>query len=152
MALDLPGIVAAVQTHAAASGHIERVAGHEPISTPGGGVTASVWLGRIRSVPARSGLAATSALVVLVVRLQIPWRGDLDNVDLQLAAAVDDLMRAYTGDFTLGGQVANIDLHGESGIRLEGEPGYLRPDDGQVYRVFTITVPLIINDLWTQAA
>jgi hypothetical protein len=86
------------------------------------------------------------------VRLQIPWRGDLDNVDLQLAAAADDLMRAYTGDFTLGSQVANVDLLGESGTRLEGRAGYLQPSDGQVYRVFTITLPIVVNDLWDQAA
>lgn len=152
MALDLPAIVAAVQTHAAASGHIERVAGHEPTNAPGGGITASVWLDRIRPVPARSGLGSTSVLVILQVRLQAPLRGELDDVDPLLAAAADDLMRAYTSDYTLGGEVVFVDLLGQTDTRLEGQAGYLRPDGDQVYRVFTITLPVVLDDLWSQEA
>jgi hypothetical protein len=152
VALDLPAIVAAVQTHAAASGHIERVAGHEPTNAPGGGITASVWLDRIRPVPGRSGLGSTSVLVVLQVRLQIPLRGDLDDVDPLLAAAADDLMRAYTGDYTLGGQVVFVDLLGQTDARLEGQAGYLAAGDGQMFRVFTITLPVVIDDLFDQEA
>ena len=151
MALDLPAIVAAVQTHAAASGHIERVAGHEPTNAPGGGITASVWLDRIRPVPARSGLGSTSVLVVLQVRLQAPLRGELDDVDPLLAAAADDLMRAYSGDYSLGGQVVLVDLLGQTGAQqLEGQAGYLSAGDGQMYRVFTLTLPVVLDDLWSQ--
>jgi hypothetical protein len=62
-------------------------------------------------------------------------------------------MRAYSGDYTLGGQVVLVDLLGQaSDAQLEARAGYLRPDDGLVYRALTITIPLVRDDLWTQEA
>jgi hypothetical protein len=62
-------------------------------------------------------------------------------------------MRAYSGDFTLGGEVVFVDLLGQTGAQqLEGQAGYLSAGDGQMYRVFTITVPVVIDDLFDQEA
>lgn len=150
MALDLAAIRAAVESHALATGHLERSSGHEPDNATGLGVTAAVWVDEIMPVRRRSGLAATSTLLTLMIRLQIPMGGD--EVDPQLLAAADALMRAYSGDFELGGEVAAVDLLGMAGgSSLRGKAGYLE-QDGILYRVFVITLPLLIDDLFAQEA
>ncbi|MGD9749786.1 MAG: hypothetical protein AB7W59_02205 [Acidimicrobiia bacterium] len=153
MTLDLAGIRAAVESHALASGHLDRSTGHEPDHGPGQGISAAVWVDEVRPVRARSGLASTSALVVLQLRLQMPMTYEpADDIDPLLLGAADALMRAYSGDFELGGEVAAVDLLGMSGgPSLQGKAGYL-PQDDQLYRVFVITLPLLVDDLWEQVA
>jgi hypothetical protein len=149
VALDLVAIRAAVESHALATGHLERSAGHEPENGPGQGVTAAVWVDEVLPVKRRGGLASTSALVTLSIRLQTPVGGD--EVDPQLLAAADALMRAYSGDFDLDGTVTAVDLLGMAGgDGMRGKAGYL-PQDDQLYRVFVITLPLLVDDLFAQA-
>jgi hypothetical protein len=73
-----------------------------------------------------------------------------DAIDPGVAAAVDALMAAYSGDFEFGSNVRNVDLLGSAGVPLAAEAGYLNVS-GTMYRVMTITLPLIINDLWSQS-
>lgn len=151
MALDSKSIIEAVASHAATLGYFERVNQHEPKSAPGKSLTAAVWVDRIRPVPRRSGLASTSALVVLNLRIYTSMtREPQDAIDPEMTAAVDALMNAYNGDFTLGGMTGNVDLLGAHGFRLEAQAGYLT-QDGIVYRVMTVAIPVVVNDVWTQA-
>lgn len=152
MALDVQGIVDAVQSHAAASGLFDRPVGtHEPLNPPGFGLTCAVWVQDLSAVPS-SGLAATSARLILNVRLYLPLTAEADDtIDPHLTAATDTLMAAYNGDFTLDGQVRQVDILGIHGERLAAKAGYLE-QDGTVFRVFTIVLPLIVNDLWEQVA
>jgi hypothetical protein len=75
-----------------------------------------------------------------------------DDVDTAITAAVDQLLSAYSSDFEFGGNVRNVDLLGASGVGLSAEFGYLNFTGGTTYRVATLTIPLIINDVWGQAA
>jgi hypothetical protein len=74
-----------------------------------------------------------------------------DDIDLNLALATHAVMSAITGDFTLGGLVRTVDLLGMTSEQLGGEAGYLNQDQ-KLYRVMVITVPCLVNDLWTQEA
>jgi len=151
MALDAAGIVDAVISHALASGLFETVSGHEPKKAPGTGITAAVWLQSISPVPTGSGLTSTTGRVELRVRIyQNMLSEPQDDIDPAITAAVDALMTAYSGDFTFGGRVRNVDLLGQAGAPLGGQAGYL-PQDGKLYRVFDITLPVVVSDLWTQA-
>jgi len=60
-------------------------------------------------------------------------------------------MASYIGGFTLGGLVRDVDVNGEFGTPLEAVYGYVAID-GAMYRVATITIPVIVNDVWTQNA
>lgn len=152
MALDITGLLNAAISHASASGHFDTVNGHEAIHPSAtGGITAGVWVDRVTPVRS-SGLASVSSLVVLNVRLytsaqQLP----LDAIDPSIVAAVDTLCAAYTGDFTLGGLVRQVDIFGTYGQALDVRAGYL-PQDGAVQRVMTIWLPCIVNDLWEEVA
>lgn len=150
MSLDIVGLVDAVASHAASLGEFERVAQHEPENTGGGGLTFALWVDRLGAVRS-SGLASTSARVVLFLRIYSSAEAaPMDEIDPRVTVATDALMRAYVGDFTLGGLVRQVDVRGEHGIDLEARAGYLESRDGALMRVMTITLPLIVNDLWPE--
>lgn len=152
MALDIVTILDTVQDHALASGYFDAVNGHEPKSAPQNGLTAAVWVEQIGPARGGSGLAATSSRLALNVRLYTPMvQQPEDAIDPDLMTALDALLAAYSGDFTLGGIVREVDLLGAYGDPLSARAGYLTTS-GAEYRVMTITLPLIVNDLWEQVA
>lgn len=151
MPLDTVGVFAAVQSHALALGLFERVNNHEPLNPPGNGLTANISYGRVR--PCRSGLASTSVLLILFVRV---WKNvqaqPQDDIDPIVLAAGDALMAAYAGDFELGGLISHVDIRGSQGVLMEAVGGYLPVDASTGYRTNTITLPLVINDVWAEVA
>ena len=152
MPVDTTAILAALESHAATLGHLERVNTHEPKNAPGNGLTAAIWVQQIAPLAAASGLAATSALLTVNVRLYSNMiQEPQDQIDPKMVAAVDALMNAYTGDFELGGLVRNVDLLGQFGGGLFAQAGYLE-QDRKMFRVMTLTVPLVLNDAWVQSA
>jgi hypothetical protein len=152
MALDIRTILSAVESHALASGHFVTVNGLEPRSPPTSGITAAVWVEQIGPARGASGLTSTSTRLALFVRLYSSLvQQEPDAIDPDLMTALDALMAAYSGDFELGGLIRNVDLLGAYGDPLSARAGYLA-EAGSEYRVMTITLPLIVNDLWAQVA
>lgn len=148
--MDTSAILDPLVSHALGTGLFERVNLREPKSAPGNGLTAAIWGDRIGPVPAGSGLTQTSGRVVFNLRLyQSMLAEPQDLIDPTMLSAVDALMGAYSGDFSLGENVRNIDLLGAHGVALEAQAGYLN-QDGRLFRVYTMTVPVIINDMWEQ--
>ncbi|MEV0015444.1 hypothetical protein [Streptomyces tendae] len=153
MALDARTLLSAVESHAAASGFFAHINGaHEPKSPPVSGLTCAIWVEQIGPARGGSGLNSTSARLALFVRLYAPINNTVpDSIDPALMDALDWLMAAYSGDFELGGLVRKVDLLGAYGEPLGARAGYLN-ESGTEYRVLTITLPLIVNDLWNQEA
>jgi hypothetical protein len=152
MALDIRTILDAVESHALASGFFSAVNGHEPKSAPQSGITCAVWVEQIGPARGGSGLASTSVRLALNVRLYTPMVSEPeDAIDPDMMTALDALMAAYSGDFELDGLVRQVDLLGAYGDPLSARAGYLTTS-GAEYRVLTITLPLVVNDLWSQAA
>lgn len=153
MAIDILGITDAAVSHAMASGRFETVNGHEPKNAPStGGLTAAVWTDRVMPVGGASGLDSVTAVLVLNVRIYASAVSEpADAIDPNVVAAVDDLCRAYVGDFTLGGLVRNVDVFGARGQALDVRAGYLQ-QDGVPFRVMTIALPVVVNDLWEEVA
>lgn len=150
MSLDTLSILNAVQSHAMASGHFERVNRHEPKNAPGNGLSAAIWVDRIEPVQS-SGLSSSSAIVTLNIRVYTNMLAEpQDAIDPNIATAVDALIGAYSSDFELGGNVRCVDLLGQSGQGLTAQAGYLEQDH-KMYRVMTISLPLIVNDVWSQS-
>jgi hypothetical protein len=151
MTLSVTEILSRVTSHAKKLGVFNQVVTHEPKSAPRNGMTVSFWVSRIEPVAAVSGLATTSARIEVEARLYAPMLSEpQDSIDLRLLEATDKLMAAYSGDFTLDGQVMDVDLLGRYGTGLSAETGYIEIDK-VIYRVMVITLPLIVADLWTQA-
>lgn len=148
--MDIAGVVDAVVSHAASLGIFETVNLHEPVNAPGNGLTCAVWADRIGPVPQASGLNITTAYVVMNIRIYTSaMQQPYDGIDPLVMEAVDSLITAYSGDFDLGGKVRNVDLLGMYGAELSAQAGYIKQDTN-LYRVMTITLPMVINDSWSQ--
>jgi len=142
-----------VVSHALSLGYFDSVNTHEPKNKPGRAITCAVWTEYLGPVPNFSGLAVTSALLVLNVRIYTPFRQEpADMIDPDVMKAVNALMGAYSGNFNLGllDDFCTIDLLGITGRQLAAQAGYLELNRS-IYRVMTITFPIIIDDAWVQA-
>lgn len=139
-----------VVSHALTLGVFNQVNTHEYKAAPGKGLYCEIWAETI--VPARSGLDVTSATLTLNVRIRSDMVSEpQDAIDPDILNAVDQLMNAYTGDFDLGAKARNIDLLAGSTAGLRADAGYL-DHGGKLFRIMTITLPIIINDVWNQEA
>jgi hypothetical protein len=127
------------------------VNGVEPKSAPPDtGLTASVWVQSLQPIQLQSGLNTTSMLFTVSVRLYGSMLAEpQEAIDPAIMAAVDTLMEAYTGNFSLGGLVESIDLLGRHSEGLRGDAGYVSINN-KMFRVFTITVPMVVNDVYVQ--
>lgn len=148
--IDINGLVDALTSHASTTGIFDSVNGHEPKSVPGFGITYSVWVESIE--PANSsGLSSTSAVVTFNGRIYMPFKMQPeDSIDPNMVNALDLLLTAYAGDFTLGDRIRNVDVRGQEGQPLSSKSGYIEIDRA-MFRVFDILIPCILNDVWQEA-
>lgn len=152
MAIKSQALVDALASHAMTTGYFDRVNQHEPKNKPGRGLTCAMWIDRIEPQDGQSSLVATTARVTFNVRVYTNMlQNPQDSIDPNVMIATDALFEAYSNDFTLGGQIEYVDLMGIGGKPLYGQSGYINIDN-MVYRVFTITVPCIVEDAWPQGA
>lgn len=149
---DFAAIMSQVRAHAQTTGLFDRVNSHEPKNPPGRGISIAYYVDHIEPQGERSGLASTSAVMVIIGTIyQTMTLEPADNIDLVVLRAVDALFAAYSGDFDLGGTIECVDLLGQSGYKLRVDAGYQEIGDKK-YRVMDVTLPLLINDMWSQAA
>lgn len=142
-----------IVSHALKLGIFETVNTHEPKSPPslGNGLNYSVWVDRIEPIGSASGLNSTSGYVIANGRIH----GNMmtkpeDDIDPRILTAATTLIGEYSGDFNFGTSIRSVDLLGMYGSKLMAQAGYLTVSGG-MYRVMTITIPVIINDMWTQS-
>lgn len=153
MALSSEPIAAAIRSHIAAGGHVGTVFGHEPKSAPvaPGEIAAGVWFQELGPTGSNSSLNATDALVIFMARFYLPMLSEpQDSIDPRSVAAVEDLLGRLDGDFTLGGVCDYVDLLGMTGQSLRCTAGYVEIDR-VLQRVIDVTIPVVVNDVWTQA-
>lgn len=137
-----------VVSHAATLGVFRQVNSHEPKRPPGPGLLYSVWAQLIEPIGAASGLASSSGYVVVAGRiygnmLQKPE----DQIDPGILRACTMLINAYSGDFNFGATARQVDFFGTYGEKLRAQAGYVDLGGG-MYRVMTITIPVVFNDMW----
>lgn len=152
MALDIQEMISRITSHAGTLGVFDRINAHEPKAAPGKGLTFAVWVQNIRPAPAASGLNSTTAVVVLMARIYNAMIQEYqDDIDPDIVRASDLLFSAFSGDFDFGANVRNVDLLGQWGQGLSGDAGHITITNFS-YRVMDITIPLVVNDVWTQEA
>lgn len=156
MSIGIASVVDAVASHARATGFFPVVLTHEPKSAPQG-PACCITVGTVVPFRERSGLASMSVAVTLLVRLYANMLQEpQDAIDRDLIIAADALMTAYAGDIELGGTGREVDLFGmavtagTSGQGMNARLGYINQDNKH-FRVADIQLPIIINDVWTEA-
>jgi hypothetical protein len=143
-------LIAAVASDAQQTGWFESVGTEEPKSAPGAKVHFATWL--MNAKPARtSDLVSTSFRIELAGRIYMNMlREPTGTIDGDLASAGWDLLGRYSGAFTLGGLIREVDLLGEHGEPLAVQFGYVNIDH-QLFRIADVTIPLIADDCFDQA-
>jgi hypothetical protein len=150
MTIEIDALTDALVSHALTLGEFDRVNAHEPKAAPGNGITMAVWVDRIEPVRS-SGLNSTTVRLTFNARLYTSMLTDpQDAIDPALVTALSGFLTLVSSDFTLDGLVRSVDLLGAYGTPLSAEAGYVEQDK-RLYRVFTVVVPLIINDSFDQA-
>ena len=147
-------IMSACADHAANSGKFQNVLGVEPESSPDNGLTFAMWVDEFGAVPARSGLNSTAQRLIITVRLfASSVQEPAEAIDPELLDATETLMEAYNNNFTLGGVVSAVDVLGMAGVALNAKAGFVKYEDkGARLRVYDITLPLLLEQEWSQVA
>jgi hypothetical protein len=139
-------LYAALESHALTLGIFRRVNLHEPENAAGDGISCSIILGPIAASGAMSGLGSVSGTITFLVMVWNPMmQKPLDGVDPAILTAVSTLLNEYSGHFTLGGTVRDIDL-----LNLRAEPVYVE-QEGKQFRVEQISLSIVINDMWVMS-
>jgi hypothetical protein len=135
----------------AGSGFFDQVNGHEPKSAPAAGLSAALWLDTVQPNPTRSGQATVSLICTFSLRLYTSMLSEpQDAIDPRMMTACVGLMAVFCGNFGLDGTVAAVDLLGMAGPGLTSQSGYLVIGAGQLQRVMTITIPVLIDDAFAE--
>lgn len=148
--IDAVDLLARLVSHAKRAGGFRAVLGHEPKSAPGATPTVAFWVDSMD--PVTSGLDEVSVRVTITCRVYAVMLGEPgDGIDIDLLNAAGRLFRAYAGGFTLGGTARMIDIMGAEGVSLAMRAGYISIDS-KLFRVFNITIPVILNDVFAEEA
>ncbi|MDY7101559.1 MAG: hypothetical protein S0880_10265 [Actinomycetota bacterium] len=142
-----------VESHVKATGRFDKVNRHEPKNPPGKKIVAAVWVDRVQPIR-QSGLAATTILVVFTIRCyQTMLTEPQDTIDPELMKAMAAVLERLHGDLALGGDsdVRNIEVIGSNSPGLTTHSGYVEMGGRQMFRVFDIACPVVVNDAWVQA-
>lgn len=151
MALDIQSVLDNIASHAMATGHFETVLGYVSKQSSTNGITAALYVENIQPIRS-SGLSNTS--IRLEIEMQIyssTYQAPYDGIDVNMVLATDAMFTALIGDFDLGSEVRHIDIFGAHGQSLRVRSGFMNLD-GKEFRVFQITIPVILDEVWDQAA
>lgn len=152
--LDILALQAAICAVLQRTGYLKTVGDHEPRDEPGSDPHGAVWLGGPIKPARVSGLASVATCITWFVRIYLPVGSGTNmpygDIDLELYRITDALMALFFGEFTLGGRVRNVDIFGAHSPGFSADPGYQRIGSA-IYRVMTITLPLIVNDMYEEA-
>lgn len=145
----LTAIMAAAQSKVARLGEFEGILFHEPKSAPDSN-TAAMWVDRLAPIAQASGIDAVSGLLVIQCRIYNRFNGEpRDEIDPEVVEAASAVIGAFVGGFTLGQLIRNVDIFGAYGFPLAAPAGYVN-QDGTLYRVMTVQIALVVNDLWSE--
>lgn len=148
MALNVAGVYTELKDTLYGLGVFESVSTHEPKNSPTGGRVSIIFSG---TRPGPSGLASTSVFIDFTIRLFADMMHEpQDEIDPNTLAALDATCAALVANFTLGGTAESVDVRGKGGIPVTSRTGYA-DYSGTIYRVCDITVPVLINDLWSES-
>jgi|SRR5579871_4720694 len=145
------GLFAEVRSRAEALSVFSSVNGHEPRNAPGSALTFAFWGEEIKAVTS-SGLASTTCVIMLGGRIYHSALGKPEeDTDPAVMSAACSVMAACSAGFTLDGEVRDVDLLGQFGTPLSAHLAWLT-QEGKQFRTAEMSIPLVVDDMFPQAA
>jgi len=126
------------------NGYFTHVQIGEPKSPPGQRFTGALFMNAVNTWGTLSTLCA-----VYIVTLRIydnMTQEPQEDVEIEMAILVDQIMDDIAGEFDLGATIQAVDMLGMKGTPLGVKWGYVDVS-GTMYRIADITIPLIVNDV-----
>ena len=143
-------ILDVLTSHALSIGYFEFVNTHESKVSPGYGLTADIWADRFDPIR-QSGLAATSIRIIYMIRIRASLSQEpADKIDSSMSRAAFTLIRTFMANFELDGNARMVDVRGANNVPLSAQAGYIPTGDTKE-RIYDVTVPVLVNDMWDEA-
>jgi hypothetical protein len=97
-------------------------------------------------------MSFTSSVLSARIRITVPMLGPISDatVDATLLDATQQLVDSMSQDFTLDGLCRSVDIRGIYGSPISIDFGYVSIDS-TTYRASTLIIPIIVDDVWTEA-
>lgn len=145
-------LISNVASGAKQLGIFQQVLTHEPKAAPQHGTTLAIWHTGIKPSTKYSGLTATAGVVTFTNRVYINMLNKPeDDIEKNLLTAVSTLLGEYSSEYSFGSTVIAVDLLGIEGTPLSETTGYVTIGN-TLFRTANITVPILIDSLWTQGS
>lgn len=150
----------AIMTLALSSGLFDDVQAHEAKNAPDAhGLHCQFHGARIWPVQS-SGLASVSVRVEFQLDVMLNMLSDpADAIDPVVMNAAGEIMSVLAGGYTLNGIARDVDIYGADGEPMRAEAGYVTIGGGQasgtggrMFRVMSVFIPIVINDVWDVSA
>lgn len=140
-------LMQAIQSHAQKLGVFKGgINLHAPLTNVSPDLACWIILDDLTPTP-ESGLPVVSIIVNMLVLITMSLNTrPLDDVDPAVLGAATVLLNEYANNFTLGGLVRDVEVF----RGLKAVAGYSLIT-GEPYRHVEITLPMIVNDAWTEA-
>ena len=141
-----------IESYLLASGYFSTVLIGEPKDImEGTGLTAAINLQGTRIVMVMAGGSVLKSYEVRVNIYRNLFAEPTGNIEFELAEAVSKSAEDLLGAYDLGSTISEIDVAGQFGVALNAQWGHATVA-GKLYRVATLTVPLVVNDTVTAVA
>ena len=152
MAFDIKRTLQMLQTYVAGSGYVSdcvigepkyaRAAQEQPFS--------AVFMDNVGIYGLTVG-GNTREVHVLVIRLYLDMKREpAEDVEIELAQSVQEIISDILGDADLGGNVMTVDPAGMAGESIGTTWGY-EDISGVMYRMADIRIPILVDDSATMA-
>jgi hypothetical protein len=152
MAFDIKRTLQMLQTHISASGYVSDCVIGEPKYAPAAQEQpfASVFMDNVSIYGLTVG-GTTREIHVLMIRLYIDMKKEpSEEVEVELAQSVQEIVSDILADADLGGNVMTVDPAGMAGESMTTTWGY-EDISGMMFRIADIRVPVLVDDSATMA-
>jgi hypothetical protein len=148
VSLDPGPILKRLSSIAMATGKFASTNRYEPRGQPANGCTLVLLSGPMTPIKS-SGMNRVSLRWQIDGQIYLPLhKGPPEQIDELISDAAADYLERLCAQFTLGGLVRCVDVHGMDGAQLAATPGYIE-HSGKHYRCCQLMIPLLINETWT---
>jgi hypothetical protein len=151
VAFDIENTLKQVQSYVDSGGYFKSSQIGEPKNPPTQALHAAVFMGEVSQIMVFAGGETRERHTVTVRVYDNAFAEPAEDVELEMARAVNALVNDIVGDADLGATIMSVDVAGMHGAPLSVRWGHVDVG-GTMFRIADITLPLIVDGNATVAA